>query len=56
MSKNSVDPSVTAGVKLEYYPECDGHFEIITTDDGTFLNCNCPSSSSESFEELDFND
>lgn len=56
MSNNRVDPSVCAGVELEYCPHCDGHFEIITTDDGTFLNCDCPSSSDEGFEELDFND
>jgi len=56
MADKSVDPSVTAGVELEYCPECDGHFELIASDEGTYLNCNCPSSSAEGFEELDFND
>lgn len=56
MSNNSVDPSVNVGVELEFCAECDGYFERIALNDGTYLNCDCPSSSSEGFEELDFND
>ena len=57
MSNNSDERNTAAeGVEMAWCEECQGHFEVISTDNGTFLNCDCPSSSTEGFEELDFND